>query len=281
MQDKIYNFLTLDVEEWFDAEIPRRNLTNIPDDNTPIEEQIDLYLDICNRLNVKSTCFVIGKLAENKPHLVRKLHENGHEIASHSYAHKLVYSMSPTEFRKDLHKSISTLENLTGEKVKGFRAPSWSVNAKIADWFYKILEEESLIYSSSVYPAQMFLYGMPEAPQYIHRAGNTSLMEIPQQLLNFRVFSAGFAGGTYLRLLPSNLIKWGIRLKNKQGNPVFIYLHPWELTYQKYSVNLSFIERIIQYWGVKRNAEKITSVCKKIAASFERMDKFIEAFNPV
>lgn len=102
MKKKVSNFLTLDVEEWFDAEIPRRKLTSPPNENTAIEKQVDLFLGICERLRIKSTCFVIGKVAEKKPHIVRKLHQNGHEIASHSYAHKLVYSMSPAEFKADL-----------------------------------------------------------------------------------------------------------------------------------------------------------------------------------
>ena len=280
MQIKIVNnFLTLDVEEWFDAEIPRRKLISSPDENTNIEKQVDLFIDICNRLEIKSTCFFVGKVAVKKPHLVRKLHANGHEIASHSYAHRLVYDMTPDTFRQDLHKSIEVLENITGEKIKGFRAPSLSVNASIVDWFYKILEEENIVYSSSVYPAKTFLYGMPEAPNCIHRVEDSSVIEIPQQLLNLLILKTGVAGGTYFRLFPGWFIKKFIQHKNKRGNPVYIYIHTWELIYKKYPVSLSLLESIIQYWGIKKNPEKIEDLCRSIKTSFLRMDVFTETFD--
>lgn len=272
------NFFTIDVEEWFDAEIPRRRLTSFLDENTYIEHQIDLYLEICNSLDIKSTCFVIGKLAERKPHIVKMLYANGHEIATHSYAHKLVYSMSPVEFREDLHRSVGILENITGEKVKGFRAPSWSINVAVADWFYESLQEENLLYSSSIYPARTFLYGMSQASPHIHKVNGTSIIEIPQQLFDLGFLKTGVTGGTYFRLLPAGVVRKFIRKKNRLGKSVFIYLHPWELIYHKYPVDLSFMERIIQYWGVKGNAEKIISVSKPFADSFVRMDKFIEGF---
>ncbi|NVO21389.1 MAG: DUF3473 domain-containing protein [Bacteroidetes bacterium] len=278
MLQKVPNFLTLDVEEWFDAELPRRRLSEPFDEISSIEKQIDLYIDICNRYQIRSTCFVVGKLAEKKPHIVKKLHEHGHEIASHSYGHKLVYSMKPEEFKEDLHRSVSILEALTGEKIKGFRAPSWSVTSVIADWFYATLEGENLLYSSSVFPAKTFLYGMPGANSNIHKAAGSSIIEIPQQLANLGIIKTGIAGGTYLRLLPAPVVQAFIRMKNSQGKPVFIYLHPWELLYQKYPVQLSFTENIIQYYGVKRNAAKIGSICESFNIQLERMDEFISSF---
>ena len=274
----ISNFLTFDVEEWFDAEIPRRKLTFVPDESTAIEKQTDLFIDICKRLNIKSTCFVVGKVAQKKPQIVKKLYGNGHEIASHSYSHSLVYNMTSENFRKDLHQSVEVLQNITGEKVKGFRAPSFSVNSGIADWFYKILEEENIVYSSSVYPAKTFLYGMPESPQDIHRVKNSSVIEIPLQLLNIGILKSGITGGTYLRVFPKWLIKRFIINKNKNGKNIFIYIHPWELLFQKYPVNLSLTESLIQYWGIKRNKNKVEQLCKVFKSSFERMDRFAETF---
>jgi polysaccharide deacetylase family protein (PEP-CTERM system associated) len=274
----ISNFLTFDVEEWFDAEIPKKKLTYIPDDNTSIEKQTDLFIEICNRLNIKSTCFVVGEVAQKKPQVVKKLHRNGHEIASHSYNHCLVYNMTPENFRMDLHKSIEVLQNLTGEKVKGFRAPSFSVNSNISDWFYKILGEENIIYSSSVYPAKTFLYGMPESSDEIHKIKDSSIIEIPLRLLDIGLFKTGVAGGTYLRVFPEWVIKKFINSNNSKGKSIFIYLHPWELTYQKYPVNLSIIENIIQYWEIKNNMLKLEHICIPIKDSFIRIDKYIEVF---
>ncbi len=258
----INNFLTLDVEEWFDAEIPRRKLSTFPE-KTNIENQVDLFLDLCNKLEIKSTCFIVGKLAEKKVKIVKKIHNEGHEIASHSYSHNLIYNMSANEFRNDLQKSISILEDITGVKVKGFRAPSWSVNNHISSWFYEVLEEQGLSYSSSVYPGKTFLYGMPEAPVLIHKPINSSIIEIPQSLLKIGMFKIGFAGGTYLRIFPSWFVRNRIINKNNRGESVFVYLHPWELIFTKYPVKLSLPESFIQYFGIKRNANKLEKVCNK------------------
>jgi polysaccharide deacetylase family protein (PEP-CTERM system associated) len=275
----ISNFLTFDVEEWFDAEIPRRKLTFVPDECTAIEKQTDLFIDICKRLNIKSTCFVVGKVAQKKPQIVKKLYGNGHEIASHSYSHNLIYNMTPEIFRRDLRQSIEIVENITGEKIKGFRAPSFSINSGIANWFYKILEEENIVYSSSVYPAKTFLYGMPESPPNIHKVKDNSVIEIPLQLLNIGILKTGVTGGTYLRVFPKWLIKRFIINKNKNGKNIFIYIHPWELLYQRYPVNLSLSESIIQYWGIRRNLSKIENLCTQLKGTFKRIDQFVEELN--
>ena len=149
----------------------------------------------------------------------------GHEIASHSYEHKLCYSLSQEEFKHDTENSIKILEDITGKIVKGYRAPSWSVNEEISDWFYKTLAECSITYSSSVYPGKTFLYGYPEFGDRIKIIGNTGVLEIPQKLF-FCGKKIGCSGGFFLRLFPEKLIS--NFLKNLD-EPSFIYIHPWEL----------------------------------------------------
>lgn len=271
------NFLTFDIEEWFDAELVRRKLKIIPEGDNLIDKQVDIFIDICNKFNIKSTCFVLGKLANKNPRIVKKLHLEGHEIASHSFSHKLIYSMTPAEFQKDLHTSIGILEDITGVRIKGFRAPSWSVNSDIAGWFYRVLEEEGLIYSSSVYPAKTFLYGMPESTGQIHKGAGTSVFEIPQQLLNLGLFKTGVSGGFFFRIFPAWFIKKFITSSNLKGRQVFLYFHPWELNSAKYPVNLSLFERILQYYGIKGNPYKIEQMCLAFNSSFVRMDHFIDS----
>ena len=279
MKENVPNFLTFDVEEWFDAEIPRRKIKGKTDFATNVEKQVDVFIDICSRLEVKSTCFVVGKLAKKKPNLVKKLYNAGHEIASHSYSHKLIYSMSPNEFRNDLIKSVAILEDITGEKVKGFRAPTWSINSNISKWYYDVLQQENITYSSSVYPAKTFLYGMPEANPNIHFAKDSGVLEIPQQLANLGLKKIGFSGGTYIRLFPIFLVKYLIKMKNSQNKSVFLYAHPWELIYEKYNADLSIFESLIQYYGVKRNAEKLEKICHHFKNSFTRMDYYSLGMN--
>jgi len=266
------------VEEWFDAEIPRRRLISEPKHLTEIEAQLDIFLSICKEYTIEATCFVTGKLAERKPHLVRKLADHGHEIASHSYGHKMVCSMSPDEFRQDIHRSIAVLEDVVGDKVKGYRAPSWSINANIKNWFYGVLTEEGILYSSSVYPAKSILYGMPSAPKYIHKVQDCNIIEIPQQLLNLGFGKLGFAGGAYLRLFPTWFIKEMIYVKNRNGLNVFLYMHPWELKYERYPVKLSIFENVLQYYGVRNNLYKIRDICNAIKSTIIRMDVFAHRF---
>jgi len=165
----IPNFLTFDIEEWYNANYKSVDLSNYSGENTNLEKNVDRLLEICDEFGIKSTCFIVGEIAKNKPQIVKKIHDQGHEVASHSFNHRLVYQMKPGDFEKDLEISLDTLEQIIGEKVIGFRAPSWSVNKETLSWFYPILHKHGILYSSSVFPGKTFLYGVPGFPQKIHR----------------------------------------------------------------------------------------------------------------
>ena len=134
------NFLTFDIEEWYYGNFQSADLSKYYGTKTNLESNVDRLIDICSEYNIKSTCFVVGKLADEKPQIVKKLHNAGHEIANHSLNHRLIYNMKSAEFNEDIKKSNGILEDIIGAKVIGFRAPSWSVNENIAGWFYEILE---------------------------------------------------------------------------------------------------------------------------------------------
>lgn len=269
---KPINFLTLDVEEWYEAEFIQE-VGGCPDGSkySLLEDQVDLFIDLCANWGVKATCFVTGEVGLRYPEVVKKLACQGHEIASHSLRHKLVYNMDPQSFRSDLWESVRLLEDLTGQKVFGFRAPSLSVNKAVSGWFYEALENEGIIYSSSVYPAKNFLYGYPEAAPDIHIVPGQRIVEMPQQLWNLGFAKIGFAGGAYLRLLPAWLVNHLIQTKNAEGKPVFIYAHPWELIAKQYPVRLSLAKHMIQNWGIKWNAAKLDRIIGKNQDSFVRM----------
>ena len=269
------NFLTIDVEEWFHAELPKRQLTNNTILSSNIENEIDLFIDICEKNDIKSTCFIVGKLALEKPILVQKLFNAGHEIASHSYLHRLCYELTPKEFKSDTIKSIDILENITGNKVEGYRAPSWSVNKAISPWFYSILEECGLSYSSSVFPGKTFLYGYPEFGSKIRKAENTSLYEIPQQLLKLGP-SIGVSGGFYLRFFPKLFVSLFLT-KYKSNTPKFIYVHPWELIKSTKGLKLNMIDNFITNYGIKNNAKKLSYLAFR--SDFQRMDNYIKNLN--
>ncbi len=196
----------------------------------------------------------------------------GHEIASHGYGHKLVYSMARDEFKNDVSKSCHILEDITGEKVYGFRAPSWSVKKETLSWFYDVLEEVGLKYSSSVYPAYTFLYGISGFPKNAHypviNGKKVGILEIPVPVLNLFGKNIGFSGGFFLRFFPVWFIKDAIFKRNKERKSVFLYLHPREIDVNQSRLNLSFREKLIHYWGINGCEKKFESLVNYFAFSF-------------
>jgi polysaccharide deacetylase family protein (PEP-CTERM system associated) len=274
----VNNFLTFDIEEWFYGNFQSADL-NIYE-KSDLESNVSTLIDICAKYNIKSTCFIVGKLAKKKPYIVRQLQNAGHEIASHSFSHKLIYNMTPKEFNKDLKQSLDILENLAGEKIIGFRAPSWSVNKDIADWFYDILYENGLKYSSSVYPAKTYLYGIPDFPEKIHypivSGEKKEIIEIPQSLVKIFGKKIGFSGGFFLRLFPHWFIKNKISEKNKEGKSVFIYLHPHELNKIHEKTNLNFKESFILNHGVKGCKTKLENILNNFKHTFIPIKTYIK-----
>jgi len=270
----VSNFLTFDIEEWFHANYDGIDLSEYDARSTNLESNVDRLIDICAAHNVKSTCFILGDVAEQKPHVVKKLFDAGHEIASHGSSHRLVYSMTPDEFYADLKASTDILEQITGEKVVGFRAPSWSVKRETLPWFYEILAQEGFVYSSSVYPAKHSLFGIPDFPQIPHYPLSQSVLEIPQSVMNLLGSSVGYAGGGFLRFFPTWLIKREIEKKNRSGEPVFIYLHPREIDLHQPRLSLGPVDGYFHYQGIKGCEEKLFALLAEFKHSFIRMDEY-------
>jgi polysaccharide deacetylase family protein (PEP-CTERM system associated) len=279
------NFLTFDIEEWYHANYDGLDIEKYKTSSTSLENTVDRLIDLCAQEDVKSTNFVLGELADTKPQIIKKLHSAGHEISSHGYAHKLVYDMKPLEFKEDLRISCDKLEQITGEKVLGFRAPSWSLKKDTLSWYYEILEEQGLTYSSSVYPAHTFLYGISgfhQKPHYpVIQNKQTSILEIPQSVVKILGKEIGFAGGFYLRFFPEWFIKYSIKNKNKNNHPVFVYLHPREIEKEQQKIDLKPLENFIHYHGINGCENKLQGIIKEFSKSFIRMDKFTNEMNNI
>ena len=272
------NFVTFDIEEWYHANYDDVDLNKYKDISTNLEYSVNRLLNICENYGVKSTCFILGNLAKEKPYIVKKINEQGHEVASHGFAHKLVYTMKPKEFKEDLRISCDILEQITGNKVLGFRAPSWSVKQEQLDWFYDILAEQGLIYSSSIYPAYTYLYGINNFPKYPHNpivnGKEKQILEIPQSVTKIFGKNVGFAGGFYLRFFPEWFIKNTIKNKNKQNQSVFIYLHPREIEIEQEKIELKTLENFIHYHGINGCEKKLIKLIKYFSNTFIRMDDY-------
>jgi len=275
----VVNFLTFDIEEWYAANFDSVDLSGFSDDSNHLDKNVDRLLKICDEKAVKGTFFILGEIAGKKPTIVRKIHNQGHEVASHGLGHRLVYSMTPAQFREDLQQSCDLLEQVTGDKVVGYRAPSWSVNKDILHWYYEILEEQGIIFSSSIFPGKTFLYGIYGFPQTIHQpivnGQKQKIWEIPQSLFSFAGKNIGFSGGFYLRFFPYFFVKNQIKSANRKGKSVFIYLHPREIDQKSPKLNLPIIEKIIHYWGVAHCEAKFIRTISHFQPSFLRMNDYI------
>jgi polysaccharide deacetylase family protein (PEP-CTERM system associated) len=271
----VTNFLTLDVEEWFHANYSGFEPPGRPAE-TNLEPLVDRLIALCAERSVRTTCFVLGSVARAKPAVVRKLQAAGHEIASHGYGHELVYSMGQERFAADLRLSLDILQEIAGEKVLGYRAPSFSVTREILPWYYDTLEEAGLRYSSSVFPGRTFLYGVPGFPARIHRpvvAGvRRSTIEFPVPAVRF----AGREMGLYFRLFPAWAISRRIARDNRAGKPVVLYVHPREIDPRQPRLALPYFQSLIHYWGIRSCKAKLRSILG--SAEFGRMGDYAAAF---
>lgn len=164
------NIFTVDTEDWFHANYEKGLFEKHTSMESTVEANIERYLELFERYQVKATFFVLGSIAKHHSEMVRKIARQGHEIASHGYNHLLVYEQTPQEFREDVHKSKILLEDIVGKEVTGYRAPSWSIIEQSL-WALNILEELGFKYNSSIFPTKNHLYGIPYAPRFVHGCG--------------------------------------------------------------------------------------------------------------
>lgn len=164
------NIFTVDTEDWFHANYEDGLFGNHKNMVSTVEANIERYLELFEQYHVQATFFILGSVARQHPGMIKKIAAQGHEIASHGYGHLLVYKQTQQEFREDVHKSKVLLEDVSGRKVEGYRAPSWSVTEKSL-WALDILEELGFLYSSSIFPTKNYLYGIPYAPRFLHGCG--------------------------------------------------------------------------------------------------------------
>ena len=229
----VVNMMTIDVEDHFHASVfedavPRRRWDQL---ESRVCANADRLLSILDRANVRATFFVLGWVAERFPALIRRIASCGHEIASHGYAHKLIYEDTPDAFRADLRRAKRVIEAAAGTPVVGYRAPSYSVTARSL-WALDILIEEGYEYDASIFPIHHDRYGIASSPRHAYRIWRRhgSLWEIPGSTIRLAGVNLPVAGGGYFRLLPYAWTKWGIdRVNRREGQPVMFYLHPWEI----------------------------------------------------
>jgi polysaccharide deacetylase family protein (PEP-CTERM system associated) len=214
----------------------------------------------------KATFFILGWIAERYPELVLEIDRNGHEVASHGYEHRVVYEQGESEFRNDIERSLSVLERITGKKVKGYRAPNFSITSRSL-WAYDILEESGIRYTSSIFPAKHIfqVYGMSQAPRFpfeLILKNGRRIKEFPLSTVVIFGKQMPLGGGAYLRIMPYWYNQWAIKRINQQGHPAIVYFHPWEIDPHQPRKELSTMSRFRHYFNLDIMELKIRSLLK-------------------
>ena len=226
------NALSVDVEDWFQVGAFEKVIDRTHWDGLVhrVERNTDQVLALFAAADVKATFFTLGWVAQRYPRLMRRIAEAGHEVASHGWDHARVFTLTAKQFREDLARARTAIEDAAGVAVTGYRAPSFSIDAR-TPWAHPVLAEAGYAYSSSVAPVVHDHYGWPDAPRFAFRpVADSGMIELPVTTvaLGGRNFAAG--GGGFFRFLPYGLSRWAIRRVNRRdGRPVIFYFHPWEI----------------------------------------------------
>jgi len=221
--------MTIDVEDYFQvsAFTPYVSQSDWDSKTCRVEANVDLFLQMLSDHNVKATFFMLGWIAERYPSMVRRAHAEGHEIASHGWWHQLADRQDPKTFSDDVGQTKDFLENLCGEAVTGYRAPSFSINASNL-WAHDVLQEQGYRYSSSIAPIEHDIYGWPQASRFPFPVSKGRLLEIPISTVSIARKNVPCGGGGWFRLFPYAMTRSFVRHINRSGNRYVFYCHPWE-----------------------------------------------------
>ena len=260
---------TVDVEEYFQVHafedlVQRGEWEAFP---SRVDRNTASLLGLLDELEIRATFFVLGWVAERNPDVVRRIAEAGHEVASHSMWHRRISEMDPEEFREDARTSKALLEEITGEPVLGYRAPSFSLSEDTR-WMLDVLAQEGYRYDSSLCPARRIGGGgVPGAQRRPHVVGTSAgpILELPLTTLSVGGFPVPAAGGAYFRHFPYALAKAGLEESEADGEPGVFYFHPWELDPDQPRIPASPITRLRHY----RNVDKTPELLERLAGDFD------------
>lgn len=274
-QAGIRNAMTVDVEDYFQVSAFANTISRDSWDRQPcrVEHNMDRILGIFAQHGIKATFFTLGWIAERYPEMVRRIVAEGHELASHGYGHLRASDQSRAQFSDDIVRAKGLLEDIGGQPVLGYRAPSFSIG-KDNMWALDALSEAGYRYSSSIYPVKHDHYGVPDAPRFAyHPNGPQGLLEVPVSTVRFGDKNYPAGGGGFFRFFPYALSRWLLRRVNQRdGQAAIFYFHPWELDPgQPRQSGISAKTRFRHYINLHRTESRIQA----LAADFQwdRMDR--------
>ena len=224
------NGMSVDVEDWFQVgafenTIPKSDWDGLA---RRVESNTDAVLDLFAESGTKATFFTLGWVAHRHPALIRRIADAGHEVASHGWDHQRVFTMDADAFRADVARAQMALEDASGQRITGYRAPSFSIDQR-TPWAHAVLADAGYAYSSSVAPLAHDHYGWRDAPRYAFRPiDGQAMMEIPVTVAQIGARRIATGGG-FFRLLPALLTDFAVRQVNTEIRPAMFYFHPWEI----------------------------------------------------
>lgn len=272
---RIRNAMTCDVEDYFQvsAFAPYIDRASWPSRECRVEANMDRILALFDRHGVRATFFTLGWIAERYPNVVKRIVAGGHELASHGYGHLRASDQTRAEFANDIRSAKALLEDIGGQEVLGYRAPSFSIGRDNL-WALDELLEAGYRYSSSIYPVVHDHYGMPEAPRFaFYPNGTDGLLEVPITTVNMMGRNLPAGGGGYFRLLPYALSRWMMAKVNQDDRqPALFYFHPWEIdTQQPRPEGVGAKSRFRHYVNIGRMEARIEALARDFA--WDRMDR--------
>ncbi|WP_286264191.1 XrtA system polysaccharide deacetylase [Thalassotalea atypica] len=251
--------MTVDVEDYFHVSAFENVIKSKDWNNLPLRVEKNTYrlLELFELHHVKSTFFTLGWVGQQCPNLIKEIVAQGHELASHGHTHQRATQMTPEQFRDDVYRSKSILEDCSGNKINGYRAPSFSINEN-NEWAYEILKALGFTYSSSTYPIEHDLYGVPDWPRFKYDRPE-GIVEIPVPTLRKNEQNIGIGGGGFFRLYPYWYSKRRIdKFHQQESQPYSFYFHPWEIDPKQPKIKgASARSKFRHYLNLSRMEDKI------------------------
>lgn len=261
---------SVDVEDYFQVQAFEGTVSRDTWDRweSRVARNTDRLLEILERAGARATFFVLGWVAEKHPGVVRAIADAGHEVASHGWAHRLVYSQAADEFDEETRRSIAAIEAAAPVRVDGYRAASFSI-VRRSLWALDRLAALGFRYDSSIFPIRHDRYGIadfPRAPAVYRTDGpRGDFVVFPMSTARWLGRNLPLTGGGYLRLLPYAAVRWGLRRIVAEGLPAMVYIHPWEIDPEQPRVPAGRLTR----WRHTTNLDKTEEKVRRLLGEFE------------